>query len=368
MGSLMSETSRLRSLDAFRGLAIAGMILVNNPGSWSYVYPPLDHAPWHGWTPTDLVFPFFLFAVGASLTFSFARRRRDGSTGSALLRKIIRRSAVLFAIGLLLNFVPSFDLHTLRIPGVLQRIAVVYLVAASLYLILSPRVLGILGALLLVGYWLAMTRVPVPGYGAGVLEPVGNLAQHIDSHLLAGHMWKPDWDPEGLLSTVPAIVSCLLGIYAGLVLQRAEPPAERAARLALAGFAALVLGWVWSFWFPINKNLWTSSYVLFTGGLALLLLATLYWWIDIRQRKAWSTPLCVFGVNALLAFVLSGLLARLLIAWKIGGTSARAWIYEHWFASWAGPLNGSLAFAVAYVLLWFLILLVLDKRRWYVKL
>ena len=364
----MAPTPRLRSLDAFRGLAIAGMILVNNPGSWSYVYPPLDHAPWHGWTPTDLVFPLFLVAVGVSLTFSFGRRLREGATRTGLFRKIVTRSLFLILIGVALNFIPSFDVHTLRYSGVLQRIGLVYFVAASLYLVLAPRALAVLGAALLVGYWLAMTLVPVPGYGPGVLEPIGNLAQYIDSHLLAGHMWKADWDPEGFLSTVPAVASCLMGIHAGLTLQRAEAPEARTARLALSGFGALVLGWLWSFWFPINKSLWTSSYVLFTGGLALLILAILYWWIDIRRRRAWSTPLCVFGVNALLAFVLSGLLARLLIAWKIGDTSARGWIYEHWFASWAGPLNGSLVFALAYVVLWYLVLLVLDKRGWYVKL
>ena len=363
----MTLTPRLRSLDAFRGLAIAGMILVNNPGSWSHVYPPLEHAAWHGWTPTDLVFPYFLFAVGASLTFSFARRRRDGTTRTALFRKIVWRSALLFGIGLMLNFIPAFDFHALRIFGVLQRIAVVYFVAASLYLVMSPRVLAVLGALLLLGYWLAMVLVPVPGYGAGVLEPVGNLAQYIDSRLLTGHMWKAEWDPEGILSSVPAVVTCLLGIYAGLTLQRPDPPADRTARLAVSGFAALAVGWAWNGWFPINKNLWTSSYVLFTGGLALLTLAALYWWIDIRQRRSWSTPLCVFGVNALLAFVLSGLLARLLMAWQIGDTSARGWLYEHLFAGWAGPLNGSLAFAIAYVMLWYLILLVLDKRGWYVR-
>ncbi len=364
----MAPTPRLRSLDAFRGLAIAGMILVNNPGSWSHVYPPLDHAPWHGWTPTDLVFPFFLFAVGTALTFSFGRRLREGATRTVLFRKIVTRSLLLILIGLLLNFIPSFDLHTLRYSGVLQRIGLVYFIAASLFLVLAPRALAVLGGVLLVGYWLAMILVPVPGHGAGVLEPIGNLAQYIDSHLLAGHMWKPEWDPEGFLSTIPAVVSCLMGIYAGLTVQRADAPEARTARLALSGFGALVLGWLWSFWFPINKNLWTSSYVLFTGGLALLILAVFYWWIDVRQRRTWSTPLCVFGVNALLAFVLSGLLARLLIAWKIGGTSARGWIYEHWFASWAGPLNGSLAFALAYVAFWYLVLLVLDKRGWYVKL
>lgn len=344
------------------------MILVNNPGSWSHIYWPLDHAEWHGWTPTDLVFPFFLVAVGVAITLALGRRVREGVPRSALFTKVLRRAVLLFLIGLALNFIPAFDLHTLRIAGVLQRIAVVYLVAATLYLTVSPKGLWILGALLLVGYWLAMTLVPVPGHGAGVLEPVGNLAQYIDHKLLAGHMWKAEWDPEGLLSTAPAIATCLIGIYAGLVLQRPDSPAERTATLAVSGFSALVAGWIWSGWFPINKNLWTSSYVLFTGGIALLILAAFYWWIDVRQRRGWSTPLCVFGANALLAFVLSGLLARLLLAWKIDGMAARSWIYQHWFASWAGPLNGSLAFAMAYVVLWYVILLVLDKRGWYVRL
>jgi predicted acyltransferase len=360
--------ARLRSLDAFRGLAIAGMILVNNPGSWSHIYGPLDHAEWHGWTPTDLVFPFFLVAVGVAITLALGRRAREGVPRSALFGKVLRRAVLLFLIGLVLNFIPAFDLHTLRIAGVLQRIAVVYCVAAALYLTVPPKGLWCLGAVLLVGYWLAMTLVPVPGHGAGVLEPVGNLAQYIDHKLLAGHMWKPEWDPEGLLSTAPAIVTCLLGIYAGRVLQRPDSPAERTAVLAVSGFSALVAGWIWNGWFPINKNLWTSSYVLFTGGIALLILAAFYWWIDVRQRRVWSTPLCIFGANALLAFVLSGLLARLLLAWEIDGIVARSWIYEHWFASWAGPLNGSLAFAMAYVLLWYLVLLVLDKRGWYVRL
>ena len=279
------------------------MILVNNPGSWSHIYWPLDHAEWHGWTPTDLVFPFFLVAVGVAITLALGRRVREGVPRSALFAKVLRRAALLFLIGLALNFMPAFDFHTLRIAGVLQRIAVVYLVAAALYLTMSPRNLWIIGALLLVGYWVAMTFVPVPGHGAGVLEPVGNLAQYIDQGLLAGHMWRPQWDPEGLLSTAPAIVTCLIGIYAGLVLQRPDSPAERTAVLAVNGFSALVAGWIWNGWFPINKNLWTSSYVMVSAGWSLLLLAVFYFVIDVQGAKRWAFPFVVIGTNAITIYV-----------------------------------------------------------------
>ncbi len=367
-GAGVSKPDRLRSLDAFRGLTIAGMLLVNNPGSWSYVYPPLEHAEWNGWTPTDLIFPFFLFIVGLALSISLARRQEEGADRSALLRKILLRSAIIILVGLLLNGFPRYNLWTIRIPGVLQRIGLVYLAAASCWVLFTRRAVALLTLVLLLGYWALMTLVPVPGYGAGHLEPVGNLAQYIDSQLLAGHTWKAEWDPEGLLSTLPAIATCLLGGFTGEWLRRQSPSARIALRLASAGGLLLTLGWFWSLWFPINKNLWTSSYVIFTAGAALLGLAGCYWLIEVRGRERWALPAYVFGANPLTVFVASGLMARILGRIAIGegeaAVSLQRWVYQEGFASWAGPLRGSLAYAIAFVLLWLLLMWPMYRAGW----
>lgn len=356
----MSPPTRLRSLDAFRGLTIAGMLLVNNPGSWSYVYPPLEHAEWNGWTPTDLIFPFFLFIVGVALSISLARRRESGSDRAAILRKILLRSAIIILVGILLNGFPRYDLSTIRIPGVLQRIGLVYLIAASCWVLLSGSAVAAVTVALLLGYWGLMALIPVPGYGPGQLEPVGNLAQYIDSHLLAGHMWKADWDPEGLLSTLPAIATCLLGGLTGEWLRIQSPSARTVQRLILFGLTLTAAGLLWGMAFPINKNLWTSSYVVFTAGAALLLFACCYWLIELRGKEKWAVPAYVFGLNPLTVFVASGLMARTLGRIKVGegdaAISLQRWIYQEGFASWAGPLNGSLAYAITFVLLWLVLM------------
>jgi len=350
-------TARLRSLDVFRGLSVAGMILVNNPGSWSYVYPPLAHAEWHGWTPTDLVFPFFLFAVGVSMVLSFAGREARGQDRRALQLHVVRRAALIVLIGLLLNGFPRYDLATIRIPGVLQRIGVVYLLAATAWLWLRPVGVRRLAIALLLGYWAAMMLVPVPGAGAGSLTKEANLAQYLDGLVLTGHMWQPTWDPEGMLSTVPAIATCLLGALTGGWLRSERPNSERALGLFVAGAGVAVAGWLWGAWFPVNKNLWTSSYVFLTGGLAMVILAWLVAVVDLRGEDRWTWPFLVYGSNALLAFVLTGLIGRVLVLIHVAGADGspvalKIWIYDRWFASWAGPLNGSLAFAVVFVLVW----------------
>jgi len=365
-------TPRLRSLDAFRGLTIAGMLLVNDPGSWSYVYPPLDHAEWNGWTLTDLIFPFFLFIVGISLTLSFSRRMEQGATPPDLLRKVGSRAAIIFALGLVLNGFPHYDLSTIRIMGVLQRIALVYLATGILYLTTRERAQRWIVVGLLVGYWALMTLVPVPGFRAGILERQGNLAQYVDRVVLGAHRWKADWDPEGILSTFPAVATCLLGVMTGRGLRADRPVTEKALGMYVCGVLAMLGGVVWSIWFPINKNLWSSTYVLFTAGFALVLLATIYYLIDIRGRDRWAWPWYVFGTNSILAFVASGLFARILLVSKVaqpdGSTvSLYEWIYEHGFASWAGPMNGSLGFAVAYVALFLGVMAVLYEKKWFVK-
>ncbi|MEP6572687.1 MAG: DUF5009 domain-containing protein [Gemmatimonadota bacterium] len=372
MTQVPSLSPRLRSLDAFRGLTIAGMILVNNPGSWSHIYAPLEHAEWNGWTPTDLIFPFFLFIVGVAMTFSFARRRREGSSTGDLLRKVIWRSVLIVAIGLALNGFPHYHLATLRYPGVLQRIGVVYLFAGAIYVTTGRRGHWMFAGALLTIYFVLMKFVPVPGYGRGVLEPEGNLAQYLDLLAFKGHMWRKTWDPEGMLSTIPAIATCLLGAVTGDWLQSGRTGRGKVVGLILAGVAGIVAGLVLDHWFPINKNLWTSSYVLFTAGMALVTLAFCYWLIDLRGVERWARPFFVFGANPLSVFVLSGLVARLLSLWVVrrpdGSTTAlQGMIYDRMFASWAGLLNGSLLFAICYVLLWLAVMMLFERKRWYLR-
>jgi predicted acyltransferase len=353
--------ARLLSLDALRGITVAAMVLVNNPGTWRAVYPPLRHADWHGWTPTDLVFPFFLFIVGVSIPLSLGRRAGEGRERPVLAR-VLRRSAVIFLLGIVLNGFPWFDWATLRIPGVLQRIALCYLAAALIYLATGWRGQAWAAAGLLLGYWALMTLVPVPGYGAGDLGKAGSLAAYIDRTLLgSAHLWQQAkvYDPEGLLSTLPAIATTLLGVLAGGWVAAGRSPKAVAAGLAVAGLAAAVLGAGWGLWFPINKALWTSSYALFTAGLAAVTLSGCYWLVEARGFRRWAWPFAWFGVNALALFFLSTLAAKVLLLVRVGPEATRlhAWLFERLFATWAASLNASLAsvslaWALAYVLIW----------------
>ncbi|HEX8851836.1 MAG TPA: heparan-alpha-glucosaminide N-acetyltransferase domain-containing protein [Pyrinomonadaceae bacterium] len=367
-----ASTSRLVSLDAFRGLTVAGMILVNNPGTWGAIYDPLEHAAWHGWTPTDFVFPFFLFIVGVSITLALSRRAESGGGKRDLYVKILRRSALIFALGLVLSGFPFFELSTLRIPGVLQRIAVCYLFAALIFLKTNWRTQAIIAAALLVVYWMLMTLIAAPGYAAGDLSMEGSLASYVDRTLLAGHTWKPLYDPEGILSTIPAVATTLCGVLTGHLLRSRQTPTEKAAAMFVAGAAGVVVGWVWNHWFPINKPLWTSSYVVFTAGMALQLLALCHWLVDLKGYRRWATPFLIFGVNALAAFFLTGLCARIMGLIKLGGTggkpdSLQGFIFKNLFASWASPINASLAYAVCFVLLWLGVMWLLYRRRIFIK-
>ncbi|MDH3271127.1 MAG: DUF5009 domain-containing protein [Gemmatimonadota bacterium] len=367
---MTAETARrLDSLDAFRGLTIAAMILVNNPGSWSYVYAPLGHAAWHGWTPTDLIFPYFLFIVGVAIPFSFRRRLAEGANRRSLLGHVARRSAILVALGLAMRAVPDFDVTTMRYYGVLQRIGLVYFVAASLYLFFGRRGRAVATVSLLLGYWALMMLVPVPGFGAGDLSPEGNLAAWIDRALLYGHLWQGDWDPEGLLSTLPAIATSLLGIMTGEWLRTERTPADKVRVLLITGVVFTAVGWAWGLVFPINKNLWTSSYVVFTAGTALLLLGALYWAIDVRRLRGWWEEwMVVYGRNAIVVFVASGMVAKAMGRIRLGErTSLYGWIYETLFRSWGGDYPGSLAFALAYVASWLGVMWLFHARRIYIK-
>jgi len=367
---------RLLALDVFRGMTIAGMLLVNNPGSWSAIYPPLAHAAWHGWTPTDVIFPFFLFIVGITTHLSLDSRRARGDAEGAIIRQVLRRGALIILFGWILTWFPFWPLTRfteMRIPGVLPRIGVVYIAAALLTRrgTLKQQV-GILATLLL-GYWFAMTLLPVPGQegiGADWLhEPGKTLAAWVDRALLDGHLWRQSrtWDPEGVLSTIPAIGTAMLGVFAGRWIRSDRPLSERLSGMFAVGSIGMVLGLMWHWSFPINKSLWTSSYVLFTGGMAAVSLATILWITDVERVRWWTRPFVIYGVNPIIAFVGSGMMARVIYSlWKVEyagqQTAVQAVVYRELFASWLAPKNASLAFALAFVLVWLGILVVLDRR------
>jgi predicted acyltransferase len=377
------------SLDVFRGITIAAMILVNDPGSWSHVYAPLEHAEWNGWTPTDLIFPFFLFIAGVSMTLSFASRAARGVTRGLLTIYVARRSVLIFAIGLFLNGLPFFDLHTIRIMGVLQRIALCYLAAGLLYLATCRRstdaggkvrmranigVIAGVALILLVGYWALMTFVPVPGYGAGHLGKDENLGAYIDRGLMAGHLWSESktWDPEGLLSTLPAIATALIGILAGEWLRPERRSARKILGLVIAGAVLMLAGQLLHPYFPINKNLWTSTFVLFTGGFAMLFLALCYWLVDLRCWRKWAAPFLVFGMNAILAYALAAIVSETSIDFEFAGPGGRGqtlhgWLYNNFFIPYANPKNASLGFAVFFVLLMLAPLWPLYRRKIFVR-
>jgi predicted acyltransferase len=373
---------RLTSLDVFRGLTIAGMILVNMAGVADDKYPPLDHAAWNGCTPTDLVFPFFLFIVGVAMNFSLSKYTPENKPTKAVYFRILRRAAILFVLGLILNGFwnkgfGTFDLGSLRFMGVLQRISLTYLFASLAVLNLPRKGQWILAIGILVGYWLTMMYVPVPDYGAGVLTREGNLGAYIDRLIIPkAHLYKGDGfnylgDPEGLFSTLPAIVSVLAGYFTGQWIQKKPVNSETSMDLVLLGLCCLVIGMIWDVAFPINKKIWTSSYVVFTTGWALLLLAGCYELIEVRVKKAWSKPFEVMGLNAIALFVSSVLLIKILVRITVGSgedaPSLYNWIYQNIFASWAGNLNGSFLFALVTVFLWWGVALLMYQKNWLIK-
>jgi len=354
---------RLVSVDAFRGATVAAMILVNNPGDWGHIYWPLEHAEWNGWTPTDLIFPFFLFLVGASLAFS----NRDTTKEAAI------RALKIFGLGFFMAFYPRFNLETVRIPGVLARIALCYFVAFLVKKHFSRAGVAVVAALCCLGYWLLMTVVPVPGGVAPNLEPETNLGAWLDRLIFGKHLWvsSKTWDPEGLLSSVPAVGTTLLGYLSGSLFRAGLSASEILRRLSVSGVILTIAGLTWSTVFPINKSLWTSSYVLFTAGLASLFLAFFYWVADVKGHKSGLKPFVIYGVNAIVVFVASGLLAKTLglIHLPLGGASvsSQVFIYRTLFASWLSPINASLAYALANVVGWYAVLWWLDRRSIHIK-
>ena len=367
-------SGRLVSLDVFRGATIASMMMVNNAGNWQAVYAPLEHAEWHGWTFTDTIFPSFLWIVGVAMTLSFAKRVERGDDRMKLFLHAARRAAIIFALGLLLNFMGKFSIATLRIPGVLQRIAVCYLIAAAIYLWTQLRGQLIWTIAPLVVYWALMMLVPVPGIGAGSLEKNANLAAYIDSLFLSGHMWSSTktWDPEGILSTLPAISTVMFGILAGRMLRSSRSPSEKTAWLFFSGNALMFLGGLMDLAFPINKNLWTSSFSVFMAGISSSAFAFCYWLVDVKGWHRWAQPFAIYGMNAIAVYVLAGVFATLLgRPWLTGaggkGLSMKGWVYQNVFAVLGSPRNASLMYALSFVLLLYLVAWVMYRRKWFVR-
>jgi predicted acyltransferase len=363
---------RLVSLDVFRGATIAAMLFVNNPGTAKFGYALLQHAEWDGCRPPDFIFPFFLFIVGVSLAYSLAQQQRRGMQRRAMLAKIIRRSVILLGLGLLLNALPYFDWEITRLPGVLQRIALCYFAAAMVVLHTGVRGQAVVATLLLLAYWLLMTGVPVPGHGAGVLQPHTNLAAYIDHSLMGGHLWHHDWDPEGLLGTLPAVSTTLAGVLTGHWLRSAQRASQRLAGLFAAGITALALGLVMNHWFPINKNLWTSSYAVFTAGAALISLGICYWLVDVQGYRRWAKPFVVFGTNAIAAYALSTLMTKGLALWTVTRSDGspvmlKAYLFQHYFLPLATRREASLLYAFAFVLVWLALMSVLYRKRVFIK-
>jgi predicted acyltransferase len=370
VASAPQGVKRLSSLDAFRGATIAAMVIVNNPGTWSAMYWPLEHAEWNGWTPTDLIFPFFLAIVGVSLTLS--RRTLTASTW-----RIVERGAIIIGCGLFMAGFPFFRPSHWRIPGVLFRIGLCYLAAAFAYRWTAGRVgragrVGQVGqvsqvaalstavVVILLAYWFVLTRF-------GDLSQEGNIGAAIDRAVFGHHLWRERWDPEGLLSTVPAVATTLLGVLGGMWLKTTDRLTTKIAGLALAGFALFAAGEAWGLVFPINKQLWTSSYVLLTAGAAAIVLAAFMYLMEVRRWTRWNEPFVTIGQNAITVFVVSGLVAKSMILLKVGGESLQTVVYERGFAWMGSPKNASLAFSIAFLAAMYVLCELMRRRGIFLK-
>ena len=389
---------RLLSLDVFRGMTVAGMLLVNNPGDWDHIFEPLEHAKWNGWTPTDLIFPFFLFIVGVTSFLSISQRRARGDDEGAIVRQILRRGALIFLFGLFLAWFPGFmwgridalpdptfldrvvyRIEHIRIMGVLQRIAVAFVIGALITLRGTWKQHAVTLVAILLGYWALMTLVTVPDRGVPgwqlLDQPDAVLSAWFDRLVFGtNHLWisAKTWDPEGLLSTLPAVGTMMLGQFAGRWISQPKPIAERLNGMFGAGALLMMVGLMWHWVFPINKTLWTSSYVVFTGGMALVTLATCMWIIDVQGWKRWTKFFVIYGTNPMIAFLGSGLMARITVTlWKVQtpeGPKSASWVvYQAIFAPILEPRVASLGYAVTFVLLWFVILWALWRRKIFLK-
>lgn len=383
--SSVTTSKRYLAVDLLRGLTIAFMILVNDNGDEHVAFWPLKHAAWNGFTPTDLVFPTFLFLVGASIVFSTESRLSRGVTRASLFAHTVRRAIIIFLLGLVVNSAPFFRLSTMRYYGVLPRIALCYFVVATLYIFIrrpegsaagQPTVGDKVGLLIacLAGYYILMRFVPVPGFGVPgrdipLLDPDANIVAWLDRHIFsARHLYEGTRDPEGLLSTIPAIGTTLIGVLAGLFLRSPRSDSQKALGLTVAGVCSVLLGAIWNPWFPINKKLWTSSFVLFAAGWSLLILAGFWYMVQVRNQKRGTWPLLVFGTNAISAYVLSEVMADCLSNVHVGPhNNVLRWTYQHIAMVIGPPSVASLAYSLLYVFVCWLIVLPLYRNKIFIK-
>ncbi len=364
----MTETKRLISLDVMRGFTVAAMILVNFPGSELYSYAPLNHSKWNGLTPTDLIAPLFLFVVGVSIAFAYNKRLEIGLPKGEMYKKIGIRSVKIYLVGILLNLLPDFNFADLRYTGTLPRIAMVFLFCAVLFLNTNWKKQAWIGIGILVSYWLAMLFIPTPGYDRPMLEPGINLAAWIDTKFLPGTMWQKSWDPEGILSTFPSFVTGITGMLSGRLLLSNLDKREKVIVLMVGGFLSLIAGYWWNLHFPCNENIWSSSFVLITSGVAALLLGTCYYLIDIVGYTKFTKPGLIFGANAITVYFLADIWGLLFFRYKIGGFS----LNEHFMSAFTNiapsPEFWGMVYSLLFVVVNFIPALILYKRKIFIKL
>ena len=357
------------SLDVFRGGTIAAMMLVNNPGTWDHIYAPLDRAEWHGWTFTDLIFPFFLWIVGVAIPLSMSKRLEAGEPQMQMIWRITRWSLILIVLGLVLNAISYWFFDKARIPGVLQRIGVCYFFAGLIFL--RTKIIGQIVAtvVLLAGYWLVMAFYPVPNFVTGNYTDFGNFSAYLDGLVL--NRWTAGgktWDPEGIFSTIPAIASVLFGVLTGHLLRARKSMEEKTAWLFVAGNILLFVGSLMNMSLPINKKIWTSSYAVFMAGMAMNVFAVCYWLVDVKEHRKWVKPLAIYGMNAITVFFVTGLLGRIILKVQVHGVTLQKWVYDTvFFPLTADPRNSSLLHAIAWTLMMYGVAWVMYRKKWFVK-
>lgn len=365
------ENRRLASLDAFRGFTIAAMFLVNFPGNWDHVFAPLEHSEWWGISFTDLIAPFFLFTIGVSIALAYTKRREAGIKPHRMYKKLFIRALKIFAVGMFLNLlgiIDNFSWEELRWTGTLHRISIVFLACGLLFLHTNWQIQVILGSVVLVLYWLAMTLIPTPGYDTAMLEPGINLAAWVDQQWLPGKMWQGTWDPEGILSTLPSIVTGITGMLAGKLLISKRPIEAKVNMLFFWGFIAFVIGIAWNWSFGLNENLWTSSFVLFTSGMAALTLAASIYIIDMKGNKKWAQIGVIYGMNAITVYVLADMMEIIFYGLPIGGESLNTYFFNGFTSIGMAPKVASMLYAIIYVGINFIPALILFKRKIFIKL